>query len=77
MSKFNITFNSLLFPFLLFSQQLDIEGDSRIIGKMNMIHAIGDSSVFIGVNAGVNDDGQNYNTFVGKSAGNENTLRCI
>lgn len=58
----------------LFSQAADIEGDTKIIGKIDIITADGDSSVFIGANAGINDDGTyNENIFIGTNAGRSNT----
>jgi hypothetical protein len=58
---------------LISGQQVDIEGDTKIVGKINIINAIADSSVFIGANAGMNDDGKNNNIFVGNNAGKSNT----
>lgn len=58
---------------LLAQVRLDVEGDAKIMGKVNLIQAIGDSSVFIGANAGLVDDGFNRNVFVGPNAGLKNT----
>jgi len=55
------------------SPLVDIEGDTKIVGKIDIIKFVGDSSVFIGANAGMNDDGANENTFVGGNAGRNNT----
>ena len=62
------------------AQHADIEGDTRIIGKLNITNAIGDSSIFIGVGAGsqnqhnaITSDGV-FNTFLGTYAGKSNTL---
>ena len=53
--------------------RLDVEGDAKIVGKIDLIQAVGDSSIFIGANAGKMDDGNNKNTFVGNNAGAANT----
>lgn len=58
---------------LLAQVRLDVEGDAKIMGKINLIQAIGDSSVFIGGNAGLVDDGGNWNAFIGSNAGRSNT----
>ena len=63
----------LIMTSVIYAQQVDIEGDTKIVGKINIINAIADSSVFIGANAGKNDDGENRNTFVGVNAGKSNT----
>jgi len=52
---------------------LDVEGDAKIVGKIDLIKAVGDSSLFIGANAGIMDDGGNHNVFVGANAGAANT----
>lgn len=57
----------------LSAQHLDVESNGRLVGKLNIIAAEGDSSVFIGANAGLNDGGGNLNTFVGGNAGRANT----
>lgn len=66
-----------IFLFLFFrlsAQHVDVEGDTRIEGKLNIISSVGDSSIFIGANAGMNDDGSiNYNTFIGNNAGKANS----
>lgn len=70
----------VLFQLLLFAQvRLDVEGDAKIEGTINLIKAAGDSSLFIGANAGMNDtpafgNGSNYNTYVGVNAGRYNTI---
>ena len=68
---------ALLLPILLFynlsAQHVDIEGDARIEGKLNIISSVGDSSIFMGANAGMNDDGTNSNTFIGTNAGRSNS----
>ncbi|MFK7937334.1 MAG: hypothetical protein AB8G22_27720, partial [Saprospiraceae bacterium] len=54
--------------------RLDVAGDAKIQGKLELIQAPGDSSIFIGPNAGINDDGtDNRNTFLGTNAGEFNT----
>ena len=54
--------------------RLEVMGDSRLEGKLEIIQSVGDSSVFIGANAGINDDGtNNRNTFVGVNSGFSNT----
>ena len=53
-------------------QKLHILGDSKMVGKLDIINSVGDSSVFIGANAGINDGGNNQNTFVGVNAGKSN-----
>ena len=63
-----------LFSCFLFSVtaqiRLDVEGDAKIRGAIDLIKADGDSSIFIGFHAGLNDDGtQNKNTFIGLKAG--------
>lgn len=71
---------SILFLVLtcsLGAQHADIEGDTRIVGKLNIINAVGDSNVYIGANAGIGTMGytvlNNYaNTFVGQNAGKSN-----
>lgn len=65
-------------PLLIFSTitaqiRLDIAGDAKISGKISLIKTQGDSSLFIGANAGINDDGGNQNIFIGKNAGSKNT----
>lgn len=51
---------------------LEVENDARIEGKLNLDS--GGSSIFIGQNAGIKDDGSsNKNTFIGFLAGQENT----
>ena len=63
-----VTFN------LLAQYRLDVDGNAKIKGKLEVIQAVGDSSLFIGANAGMNDDGtQNRNTFIGTNAGKSNT----
>ncbi len=64
----------------LFGQvRLDVEGDAKIRGRMDITRAEGDSTLFIGLNAGINDSpplqlrNSNYNTFVGTNAGENNT----
>ena len=54
--------------------RLDIEGDAKIQGKIELIQTVGDSSVFIGVNAGLNNDKtDNQNVLIGNGAGETNT----
>ncbi len=63
---------SMLINSLSAQVRLDVEGDAKILGKMEIIQAVGDSSLLIGANAGLNDDGNNNNTFVGTNAGKSN-----
>lgn len=48
---------------------LEVEAhDAKIEGKLNLVDGV--SSVIIGENAGINDDGtDNQNTFIGSNAG--------
>lgn len=67
-----------LFSFCLISVnaqiRLDVEGDAKIRGSIDLIKADGDSSIFIGFNAGLNTIGTNqHNTFIGLAAGEANT----
>ena len=65
---------SISFAFLQAQEIVEIEGDSKILGNLNILSAIGDSSVFIGANAGINNNAtSNKNTFVGVNAGKNNT----
>ena len=58
----------------IFAQvKLDVFGDAKIIGHLELLKAPSDSSVFIGAMAGINDIGKNKNTFVGSRAGKSNT----
>lgn len=52
--------------------RLDVEGDAKIRGKIELLQAVGDSSLFIGVNAGSEDNGYNKNMFIGTDAGKIN-----
>ena len=59
--------------------RLDVQGDAKIRGKLDLVNADGKSSIFIGVNAGINDNGffhsgDNENTFIGTNAGQSNTF---
>lgn len=62
----------LLFPLFIYSQKVEVDGDIDLLGKIEMIKAVGDSSIFIGANAGLNDFGGRLNTFVGNNAGMSN-----
>lgn len=57
----------------LMAQQLEVEGDAKITGHLEIIQAEGDSSVFIGSMTGIHDDGDNRNVFIGNETGKENT----
>ena len=62
----------------LFAQfRLNVEGDAKIQGSVELFQEPGDSSLFIGLNAGINDDGNseknNANTFIGTHAGMDNS----
>ncbi len=65
------TFTLLFLSVIALTAQirLDVEGDAKILGNLELLKALGDSSLFIGVNAGINDDGNNKNLFIGKNAG--------
>ena len=52
---------------------LDVCGDATIQGKLDLRSSAFDGSIFIGTNAGLNDDGGNSNTFLGQDAGRSNT----
>ena len=71
--KKSFTFLCLFFSFIsLFGQlRLDVEGDAKIRGNLDL-SSIDGSSLFIGSNAGKNDDGDNSNTFLGITAGRNN-----
>ena len=52
--------------------KLDVEGDTKFLGKIELINAVNDSSVLIGANAGINilNNGKiKNNTFIGNNAG--------
>ena len=58
------------------SLHLDVEGDAKIRGKIDINHAEDTTTVLIGRNAGINVDsifGSGLNTFVGTNAGRSNT----
>ena len=68
-------FLSCLFFTLSAQIRLDIEGDAKIRGTIDLIKAESDSSLFIGANAGINDDGMdNDNVFIGTNSGKVNTF---
>ncbi len=72
---FFILIVSLLSNFCLFGQSanLDVEGDVKIIGNID-IHSLGSSSsLFIGKDAGLNNSSGHSNLFVGVGAGENNT----
>ncbi len=58
-------FSVLFHPMLAQQNHLEVLGHSRIIGNLDIRAAETDSSIFIGTNAGVNDDGDNLNTIIG------------
>ena len=61
----------MLVSISLFGQfRLDVEGDAKILGKLDM--TIGDDNVFIGKNVGNPNLGK-QNTFIGTEAGNKNS----
>jgi len=64
-----------VFTFCSLSAQVlaDVEGDVKIRGKIDFMKSDLDSSIIIGHLAGINDDGSNWNTFVGSKAGRANT----
>ncbi len=56
------------------AQHLDVEGNAKIRGLLNINHQIDTSSVYIGRNSGENVQTINlYNTFLGSDAGKHNT----
>ena len=59
----------------LFSQvRLDVEGDAKIEGLLQLTATPVDSSIFIGFNAGKKDDGTfKENVFIGNNAGERNS----
>jgi len=73
MSKKNLFPLALLFCWTYCIGQYDYgieveQHDTKIEGKLNIVDGV--SSVFIGENAGINDDGtDNQNTFIGVNAG--------
>jgi len=78
MQKFTFLLVLCFLQISLFAQvRLDVEGDAKLVGKMELIKAIGDSSLYIGANAGMNDtpplSSSNRNTFIGTNAGAANT----
>ena len=73
MKRSIIVFYCLIMIFTTFGQvRLDVAGDAKIQGKIALINAPGDSSIFIGFNTGKNDDGENDNLFLGNKAGEAN-----
>ncbi len=63
----------LWLPIFIYSQKVEVIGDIDLLGKIEMIKAVGDSSIFIGANAGLNDFGDRRNTFVGANSGMMNS----
>jgi len=62
------------FSFALGAQvKLNVEGDTKITGKLELLQAPNNFSIFIGTNAGQNDSGDNHSTFIGYNAGLNNT----
>ena len=55
------------------SGKLSVFGGAKIEGKLALSQSATDGSIFIGLNAGLNDDGNNKNTFMGYGAGRDNT----
>ncbi len=54
--------------------QIDLDGNAKIEGRIDIVAAVGDSSVFIGAESGINDDGTNNgNTALGIFSLNSNT----
>lgn len=60
--------------FLVSQDHIELDGDTRIIGKLDIRKTSGDGSVFIGFEAGASDHGNTNSTFVGNAAGAQNTL---
>lgn len=57
---------------LLAQLKLDVEGDTKFRGKLDFATVDG-TSLFIGTDAGKNDNGENENIFIGKESGIANT----
>ena len=59
----------------LFAQiKLDVAGDARILGRLQLQQSVNDNSVFVGTGTGINDDGTtNNNTAFGIEALHLNT----
>jgi hypothetical protein len=53
--------------------RLNVEGEARIIGRIEVQKSTTDSSLYIGPGAGVNDLDKNQSTFIGNHAGHYNT----
>ncbi|MCB0667331.1 MAG: tail fiber domain-containing protein [Saprospiraceae bacterium] len=75
-----IFFLTLIHPLILVAQHLDVEGDSKIRGRLDLAHDFDPSSVYIGIDAGINttnivgpDTFFTYNTLIGSDAGSLNT----
>ncbi|HMQ08664.1 MAG TPA: hypothetical protein PKC30_15295, partial [Saprospiraceae bacterium] len=63
-----------LIPFYLISQRLDVQGDSRFRGHIDVAASPDSSSVYVGKGAGVNATTTNKNnSFFGREAGRNNT----
>ena len=57
-------------------QHFDIEGDSKIKGKLDIADKMDITSIYVGTNTGINTNTgvPNYNTFIGTSAGQTNVV---
>ncbi len=55
------------------AQKLDVEGDSKVRGRLDISNLVDATSINIGINAGlVTDAGMKYNSYVGAYAGSNN-----
>lgn len=73
LKTFLLLFALLNAQLLVAQLQLDVDGNARISGKLNLVSTDG-TSLFLGTQAGDSDDGTtNNNTFIGTTAGRDNT----
>lgn len=68
-----MTFLLVMTAMAIYGQNLDVEGNARIVGKIDLISKLADSSIFIGSQSGLLDDGSNENVIIGCRAGASNT----
>lgn len=75
-----IFFLAIIYPLIMVAQHLDVEGNSKIRGRLDLAHDFDPSSVYIGIDAGINttnivgpDTFFAYNTLIGSDAGSLNT----
>ncbi len=80
MKKYSNFFLCLLlvssFTPIIFSQQMDIEGHSQLLGNFHICHMNDQTSINIGPSAGAQTDysSTRANTFIGAQAGSKNTV---